>query len=119
MKKLLCGLTLVLVSGGLASVGLSSPAAAACVAETEWAAYLPSDASRFNASVNCNGVLAAKPAPAAEVRGWYNDGTWRQSSYQWVLIGSSAGKKIVGQTIDGRLCRVEGHYDSFYIAASY
>jgi hypothetical protein len=119
MRNAILGTAAVaLAASGIVAVGISSPASATCIATPEYAAYSPSDSSKFNASVNCNGVLAGKNGAAAEVRGWYNDGIWRQSSYQWVLIGSS-GKKVVGQTVDGRLLRVEGRISSYYVAASY
>lgn len=91
--------------------GFSEPAQAACSTTTELVSSTASNSDTFSAHSNCDGVWGVQWVNAVAnkyAKGQYNSGGWKDSSYGWVFVPTSGpgNEKLVGNTIDGRVCRV-------------
>jgi len=93
---------------------MSAPANAAdgagCVENYQWTTSPASSSSKFNASIDCNGVWALQSlADDITVKGqYYKNGAWQNSSLKAKKVTTTAGHaQIIGQTVDGR--RLRGH----------
>lgn len=110
------GLTQAIVVASIAAVaplisGFSAPAQAGCSTTTKFVSDAPGSSDTFSAHSGCDGVWGVQWVNAVGNKyamGQYKKGGWQNSSYGFQIVptASPGHVKLIGNTIDGRLCRV-------------
>ncbi|HEX2894592.1 MAG TPA: hypothetical protein VHO29_11385 [Marmoricola sp.] len=110
MRKVIFSACVMATGAVIPLLGVAPAQASGCITQYRWTAIGPNaDTSEtFNASIGCDGVWGYWTRQYTDyVKGEYYSGGWQNSSYGWQLLPNTygSGKKIVGNTVDGRRCR--------------
>jgi hypothetical protein len=111
MRKATVAACIVMTVAVAPFVAAAPAQASGCVTQYRWSALgtFADSSETFNASIGCDGVWAYWGLKYSDyVRGEYlSGGQFQPSSLGWqpISTGFGGGKKMIGNTVDGRTCR--------------